>query len=700
MRPFFSIPSLLLARGLAVGLAAFAALAPARLAAYARPTNLPPFPKATPLETNAGSGIKLFQPEGTPFRVPVEDWQGARQRVAADPEWQQWIDEKRVAVDAWMARHRDRPEWIPGGSHDFVSPADGSFLIWTEDVPGEPVSDSPGASVAKLHSSTGHDVEPTPEILAAWVTRFRNRHTQMMVEAANLYQFTGDTRYAGWVAGQLDFYADNLLRWPLTLARGSPARLGVDAFEDATTLTRFVEAARLVFPYAAPARRQAWLDRLFVPEVRMLEQSGQNIHNHGVWLRAAQCMVALLYNDDAMWTRAADLPWGLRDQLLRGVTSDYFWYEQSVAYNDYVLMAMRPLLTLAGLTGNRHRLLTEAAIVQNMMLTTLFLRFPDGTVPNPSDSTHTYRAPAGRMGHYYRVLPTTLGLEMASRERTWDTLVDPPPPPPRPPVVPDVVSRSFESSRFAVLRQGRWQLFFHYGQLERSHTQAEALNWTASFDGFVINRDPGTVGYGSPLSAGYFKRGLNHNVPLVNGEGQQPWHPGTLLRFDASANVVSAEQPHYRDDASARRTLRIDAATDSLIDETTITLTGPADVSSSAVTASPRLGLSLHLDGTPRLPPGFTPVTDDDFRRDRPEPFTCWRDIRAAAFRDRAAFTVEFEGGRVLRVELATPGEFTLYQGSSPDRPPHRRAGFYIEKTGRETAATFTTTFTPVRPDS
>lgn len=642
------------------------------------------FPKPEP--ERYLSAFKLYQPDGSVLRTPIEDWDGARARIAADAEWSAWVVQQRAKVDAWMARHRDRPGWPAGRGHDFVSPTDGAQLIWTDDVPGEDID--------HLKSRTGETVAVTPKILAAWVDKFRKQHVDMTTEAARLYRLTGDRRYADWAAGQLDFYADNLAAWPdQGLPGHGPARLGVMAFNDAVMITRLIETARLLFDAVAPRRRQHWFDGLFKPEVELLEREKPGLHNHTVWNAVARAQVALLYRDEPMWNRAVedDAEHGLRAQIRRGVTGDYLWFEQSVGYNDFVIMAFDPLITFAGLLGEGRRLAHEAAVVQNMMWFSSVIRFPDGTVPNPSDSVAEYRAPSGRIVSSYRILPTRLGLERAGRTRSWDTLLDPPADIPvgngkADTKLPVVVSRNLESSRMALLKQGPWQVFFHYGQLGRPHVQGEALNWSASYGKTIISRDPGTVGYGSPLYGGYYRRGLCHNVPLVDGEGQEPWDAGRLIAFDADAATVTAAQDRYRPDVAARRTLRIEG--DALVDEATVRL--------EAADAKPaRLGLALHLMGEPRLGADFRPVAQAVFNKDRPKAFGYWSDVRAATFTDRAEVEVVFKGGLVLRVSITAPGEFTLYQGSAPDRPPGRHAGFFLE-TKPMRQATFITRITPV----
>lgn len=640
---------------------------------------LPDFPKENPEAFLAD--YKILRPDGSALRAPREDWEGARRLIAEDPKWREWLDRRRAVVDAWMERHRDRVEWRAGWWHDFVSPRDASFLVWTDEIPGE--------ETQVLRSRGGHDVELTPEIFpkifGGWVMKFREQHLYQITEAARLYRLTGDARYLDWAAGQLDFYAENLEHWPVVNPKGNHARLGCQSLEDATWLARFVSAVLLLRDDVTAERRQAWFDKLLKPQAELLDRSFQIVHNIATWHRASQAQVALLIGDEALWTRVVDGEYGLRAQLRRGVTSDYLWYEQSMGYNDYIVNATWPLFLVAGLLGEGDRLREEAAIVQNLLLAPLLLRFPDGRLPNPADINTTITVPSPWLQRIRRVLPTPVGLSAAAGRRDWDTLVDPPPSAPPPASLPEVGSRHFESSRFALLKQGPWQVFFHYGQINRSHSQAEALNWSATFDGIDVTHDPGTVGYGSPLSNGYYRRGLCHNVPLIDGEGQVPWKPGRLTTFDPEHAVMAGEQPDYRPEASARRMLRIEG--ERLIDEATVTCTDPAR-------ADARLGLSLNLQGTPRLPGTFAPV--HDFAKGRSDPFRQWSDVRAAAFENHAEVELELAGGRLLRVRFSAPGRFVLYQGSAPDFPPGRRAGFYLESLDRHREATFVTEFSPL----
>lgn len=638
---------------------------------------------------------KIYDAAGHPWRAAREDWAGARERVAHDPAWQKWLAREHAELDAWIARHHDRVEWIAGWSHDGISPKDASRLTWVDRIPGE----------ENDHFSSPSDprVEITPKLHAWWVVGFRERHLAMMVRAAKLARLTGETRYAEWAASQLDFYADNYLKWP-SPPESAPTRTGARLFwqtlSEANGLIKFADTARLLGDTAAAERRAAWTEKLFRPEVTVLNRNFQAIHNIAVWQRGAVAQVALLLGDEAMWREALDGRYGLRRQMAEGVTSDYLWWEQSLGYNAYVVQATLSLFTAAGLHGRAAELADELNIAENLMLGLLTLRFPDGKLPNPADSQAPGSAPdRGLFASAYRVFPTALGLQAAAGRRDWDTLLDPPALAPTLPALPAVTTRLLESSRMAVLRSGPWQVFVHYGQLQRSHSQPEALNWSASFDGIDVSHDTGTTGYGSPMHRGYFARGANHNVPLIDGEGEDlaalndakqwprvdgvPQSPqlGRVLEFSTAPARLSVEQPRYTPHARARRTLEI--AGEALVDRVELTTDDGA---------AHTLGFTLQLQGAAQLGSEFSAAPD--FARGRPEPFGYWRDVRGAQFRDRAVIPVRF-GDRTLVLEIECPGDFHLWHGDTPDVPPRRRETLFLETRGA--TANFTTRILPAK---
>jgi len=638
---------------------------------------LPEFPKDNP--ARAFAEMKIYDATGSPIRRPIEDWTEAVKRVGDDSEWKRWIEFRRKAVDSWMARRQDKVGWIAGWHHDFVSPKDGSFLTFTPDEPGPKSLSSPSDPEVKL----------TPKLHAAWVYQFRMRHSDMMVEAARLFRITGETNYAKWAAGQLDFYTDNYDRWPTQ----NGAHFMFQSLDEAVILTRWITVTRTLDGFVTAQQRERWSVKLFKPQAQLLGTTLRTIHNIACWQRSAAAQAALYCRDAEIWQAAVEGPFGVRDQVRRGITSDYLWYEQSLGYNGYVVKALAPFFQYALSEGKGAGLESEMATVENLMLAPLLMRFPNGQLPNPADAGKPLRLSAallegaldrstGDASHplatFWRLYPTKPGVKMLQTraERSWDILLDPPPLDPIAANLPAVVSHNLESSRMAILRSGSWQVYFHYGQLASTHSQAEALNFEACYRGVGLSHDPGTTGYGSKFTTEFFRSGVCHNVPLVDGVGQSGWHPGELESFSAT-NVV-ASQPAYRPNASARRTVAI--AGEELRDEVSIVTTDDK---------AHMLGFVLNLQGKVQLAGDFK--EDRGFAKAHPAvAFKYWQDVNSMNATNQASLEVEFEGA-VIQLEFRLPGRFTLFHALAPDCPPKQREVLYVETWGAE--ATLKTVF-------
>jgi hypothetical protein len=625
---------------------------PARAASAER------FPKPDP--HRAFASWKLYDAAGSPVRTAREDWDGARERIRADAAWREWLVRRRAELDGWMAEPRDKPEYIAGWWHDFVNPVDGGFLEWTPMPP----------------------VDAPPKVFGGWVFGLRSRNGSNMVEAARMWRLTGEIRYFDWAAAQLDFYASNLAQWPIQTSK-SKSQLMHQSLDDANMLVRFVETARLLegeVPEgrraAWAARRQQWIDRLFRPMTLLLDETFQRVHNIACWQRSAMAMAAIYTKDEELWKRAVDGEFGIRRQVRDGITSDYFWLEQSLGYNSYVVSAFLPLFTMAGLDGRLDELRTEAEAVENLMLAPAAIVFPAGTLPTPADTTGAQRKfpDLGMLAGARRVFPTARGVKSAIGAWSWDSLLDPPDSIEKWVSVEETVrSRNLESSRFAVLRDGEWQVFFHYGQLDRSHAQQEALNYEAFFGRIDATHDAGTVGYGSPLHGAYYTKAWAHNVPVIDGQGQQGWNEGELLEFSAENSRVTARQPKYRENASATRTLAIQDGT--LREETLI---------ETADGIAHRLGIIVNVQGSIAIPQNAASCTQPVFPH--------WDACREWQTGSPLTLTATL-GGRPLVLRITGPGPLRVVQATVPDAPPRKRQAIYVETTA--SSARFVTEWGP-----
>jgi oligo-alginate lyase len=597
--------------------------------------------------------VKVFGADGKPYRKPVENWEGAALIVKGNQGWRNWLAGRKQFIDDWMVKYRDHNEWVAGPSFDFTDSFSGSRLEWSADRP-PPIA------------TTG----PEARLFGGWVALFRRTQAERMVEAARIYRLTGEKRFAEWAAAQLDFYADGYRHWP-TRKRVGLARLGENSLDESNLVVKYAEVSRLLDSYPSRERRQNWNKNLFGAIGENLAVSFHGLNNISVWQRVAMAVIGLETQDSALVRQALDGEQGLLRMLSQGINSDYMWAEGSIAYGNYIVYAMLPLLQHAALSGDGsvwQTLSNQMVSVENMMLMPLYLRFPDGYAPTPSDGNRM-KAPDNTLFLMARrVFPTTIGLdEERKRGTSWEALIDPPVEAGKTGSLPEVRSRNLEASRMAVLRKGNWQVFFHYGQSTKFHAQEEALTFEAYYEDVPVSYDTGSAtGYGSALQEKYFSRVAAQNVPTVAGRGQESWAKGSLIAFEPE-RAVEAEQTAYRRDASAKRRLVIDG--DTLEDIVTVSDHAKQSPGSSAGTV---LNLNCDLTADDRS-------TGLQVLSGLPESggFEFWKDVRSYESTDARTYEIKCSG-KPLRLTFFLPGHFQVFVGTAPNVGGGTRTAFYV----------------------
>ena len=603
--------------------------------------------------------LKVMQEGNVPVRVARENWDQARKLVATDSAWKAWAKSSQAGLDAWMSKPRDQAAWVGGYQHDLVDPSTKLPLKWSAEMPEPPLKSAPDN---KLHE--------------AWVAWLRSNNFDRILEASRMYRLTGDTKYADWAAGQIDFYADNYARWPLQQLYGSRSRMIGQGLDEATATAKLVDAVRLLKDYVSPERRNSWRDKLFLPIVDNLRNAKVGVNNISLWHAAAIAEIGLQFGDEKLFREGLDGPMGIRSIMKTGVTDDFIWYEGSLGYQIYVLRALAPLFIQASLHGRAGDLRREMLIAQNMLLAPLALRFDDGMLPNPGDSTARLKAiDLGVQLEMYRTLPTRISMIEATRKKNWDTLIDP--------VaidlnvaatMPLVRSANLDSIRMAVLKADGWQVFLRYGQRSTHHSQEDALNTEIYFKDIPLSSDPGTVLYGTNLHEDYFRRSIAHNVPLIDGQGQVGWDPGVMVSFDAKKSALAVSQPRLQKDGSATREISIQNG--QLFDRVTLQL-------NPGVSGTKRLGFLFYSD------------CDIELIKDQLGPeaaaappsgrgFPFWEQIAVRQAPKEVQARLNCGDGDFV-ADLKMSADSRIYTAKAPSTPlPKKRSVVYVEIVGRE----------------
>ncbi|WP_454146196.1 heparinase II/III domain-containing protein [Methylocaldum sp. MU1018] len=611
----------------------------------------------------AFAGLKAGRGAFAPAREAREDWARARRLIDTDSRWKSWAKQQIQMLETWMGTPRDKADRVAGWVHDYVDAKTGRLLKWS---PSDP---EPGAD-------GGHE-----RFRAAWIAYSRIYNIDRVLDAARLFRLTESGRYRDWAASQLDFYADAYAGFPLQTWNGR-SRLMTQSLDEAKRGLILLEAVRLLRDGVSAERLAHWRDRLFLPMAGNLRQSSSGDHNIALWHAVAMTLIGLEFGSPELADFGKRDEMGISKLLSRAVSPDYFWHEMSLSYQDYVVEALCQLFTGVSLRGKLGDFKRELWIAQNLMLSPVLIRFSGGDAPTLNDSPPGRKTPnRERWRASRRVFPTSVGLIEAQGKLGWDNLLDPPEPAPDRPDLPPVVSHQVPGLYGVLMHKGDWQAFLRYGQGARYHAQQESLTYELRYKDTWLLRDAGTVGYGSPLHREYFRRAVAHNVPLVGGDGQEPWpSAGQVDLFDPDGAGVAVSHPEYRRKVTASRKLAVDR--DEFVDEIRMTR---KDRSPKA------LGFVLNTDCVVSAPGA---AASPDLRLPDTQPFRHWKNWAAYRLPERWTATLDCRGRR-FAVSVQGEREQRVFIGTVPDSmAPYTRHGLYVETTG--TGAVFRVGFKPL----
>jgi hypothetical protein len=492
-------------------------------------------PVAAALGTPAASMFPDYKYLGDaplPLRQANENWAQAQERLRTDPAVRQWVGVRRSELDDWIAHHGDRANWVAGWGHDLVDTHTGLPVHWVPIMP-EPLQD--GVAQKKIHG--------------AWVMYVRQTNCNAVGDAVRLWKLTGNGRYLEWAAAQLDLYARNYSRWPVQTLNGRSQMMG-QALDEATVGAVLVDAIRIIGDAVPGARRRDWSENLLAPMLANLEASNRGTNNIAVWEAATSAMIAIELGNRAAFDRALSGANGIRAMLSKGITSDYLWFEPSVAYGQYVLRALGTLFTFLSLTHQADGVRPEMLATQDMLISQARLRFADGTLSAFGDSDMGIK---GLNPDVIALTQPTIPIRSGPLGLYWSTILDPTIPHSTAPV--ETQSQTWPASQIAMLRRGGWELFTQWGQQTASHAQGDALSYDLRFRGRAITTPAGTAAYGSGLFLNYLRTSAAHNQPIIDGQGEVRPGPGRLV--SSAAWEIVARHPGFAGNANVSRSLSL-----------------------------------------------------------------------------------------------------------------------------------------------
>ena len=162
----------------------------------------------------------------------------------------------------------------------------------------------------------GFDV-PIPKDMAGGYTHERHKFNyKLMHKSGNLYQFTGDEKYAKFVKDMLFVYAEMYPKLPVHPTQRSYAtgKIFWQCLNDANWLVFTSQAYDCIYNYLSSDERKILEKDLFIPFANFLSEDNprffNRIHNHSTWANAAVGLMALAMKNDELLDKAL---YGLKD---------------------------------------------------------------------------------------------------------------------------------------------------------------------------------------------------------------------------------------------------------------------------------------------------------------------------------------------------------------------------------------------------
>ena len=158
---------------------------------------------------------------------------------------------------------------------------------------------------------------PIPKDMGGGYTHEQHKYNyKLMHKAGNLYQFSGEEKYAKFVKDMLMEYAAMFPDLPLhpTMKSYATGKIFWQCLNDANWLVFTSQAYDCIYNYLSDEERTLLEKDLFIPYANFLSEENprffNRIHNHSTWANAADGMIALAMKNDTLLEKAL---YGLKD---------------------------------------------------------------------------------------------------------------------------------------------------------------------------------------------------------------------------------------------------------------------------------------------------------------------------------------------------------------------------------------------------
>lgn len=443
----------------------------------------------------------------------------------------------------------DNYELLSGWIHDYYCDKDGSGLIF--DINNSNYFECPLC----------HYKYTDEKRKRAWVTKCRYKIFDKLEKYATNYSLNKNKKHLKYIEEVLEYYSLNYNKFSMHDKTGKIfnnyanvsnkcGKITAQGLNEAMIAIQIINCIENVGKYIKRDIKQNVFNSLFPQIYELLKPQINRIHNIACYEMCAIGMMGILSNNINMINYAFDSKYSFYNQLNKGVTKDYFWFEGSFHYHLFVL---KPILQLLKITKkyNYNVPTSYYDIARKMLRQAYKCSFSDCTLPSPNDGW-----PNRHLSNYVKIFE--LGNQLFLHE--FDEILK---------MLKIKVNNTgtihLLNTGFSILKNECWNIFMKYKDNDYGHAHPDKLNLEIKLGNYFLTHDLSTSGYGTSISKEFYKKTYSHNSIVINGKDQYLECKSIVKSYDEDLIDVDVINVYNNIDISRKIKLTYNKINDRLI---------------------------------------------------------------------------------------------------------------------------------------
>lgn len=437
--------------------------------------------------------------------------------------------------------------WISGWIHDYYCDKDGSELIF--DLNNNEYFECPIC----------HFKYTDEKRKRAWVTKYRYKIFSSLEDYSKKYLENKNEEIFIFIKAALNYYSLNYDKFVIHNKDGKIfnniinasnryGRITAQGLNEAMISIQVVNCINNISSYLESKTKKNVFNLLFSQVFELLKPQINKINNINCIEICAIAMMGIISNNKEMLEFAFNSPYSFYNQLDKGITKDYFWFEGSFHYHFFVLKPILELLRLAKMFN--FAIPEKYYNIGKMMLIQGFkCSFNDCSLPSPNDGW-----PNRHLSDYievYNLANKLFNDEFSNLNELITAKIN------------KIGTIHFIDTGFSLLKNKYWDIFIKYKDNNINHAHPDKLNIEIKNGSNFLTHDLSTSGYGSNISKDFYKKSYAHNTIVIDGGNQNLECNTSILSYND--NMINISTKNAYDKVNISR--KIQLLSKRLIDE-------------------------------------------------------------------------------------------------------------------------------------